>query len=205
VKRDFSLYVLVTGSLASAPLEDCIRQVIKGGADAIQLREKDLCDRDLLALARRVREIIPRERAMFVVNDRPDIARLAGADGVHLGQDDLTIEAARCVLGAEAVIGRSTHSIKQAEEALAQGADYIAIGPVFPTATKGYDEGIGIELAGRISAISQAPVVAIGGMKPQRVPELRAAGIKRIAVCSAVISQKDIRASAAAFRSALSI
>jgi len=200
MERDFSLYVLVTGAVASLPLEECVAELLEAGVDAIQLREKDIADRDFLELARRLRRLIPLERAPFIVNDRADIAALAGADGVHLGQDDLPAAAARRILGAGAVIGRSTHDPGQAAAAVAEGADYLAIGPVFPTATKGYSQGIGVEAAGAISRKLSIPVVAIGGITAENLPELLAAGVRRVAVCSAIIGAADVGAEAARFR-----
>jgi len=134
---DASVYVLLTRDMS--PGKDVLslaRQVIDGGADIIQMREKDMDDAERLELAMQLREITTQADVLFIVNDRPDIAMLCGADGVHLGQDDLPIDAARKILRPGMIVGRSTHSIEQARQAQQQGADYVAVGPMYETATK---------------------------------------------------------------------
>jgi thiamine-phosphate pyrophosphorylase len=171
--------------------------VLRGGADILQLREKEGKDSEVLDLARELAELAHRSGALFIVNDRPDIARLAGADGVHLGQTDLPPAAARAVLGPEGIIGLSTHNVEQARQAVADGVDYIGVGPMFPTATKGYAEGLGPRYIRDAASVADRPLVAIGGITPERIPELLAAAPGRrliIAVSSAVLKAPDVEA-----------
>jgi thiamine-phosphate pyrophosphorylase len=208
------LYVLLTGALCRRDPVETARAALAGGADCIQLREKAcppagpggghwLGDRDLLNLARRLRELTTEAGALLIVNDRPDIAALAGADGVHLGQDDLPIAPARRLLPGRALIGRSTHSLEQARRAEAEGADYIGVGPMFSTATKDAGAAVGPGLLKEVAAAVSVPLVAIGGINLKNVSELLAAGCRRVAVCSAVIASDDPAAAAAELRSAL--
>jgi len=204
--RRARLYVLLTQAHCSVPLERAARQVARGGADLVQLREKEMPDRDLIRLAREVRRITANLGVGFIVNDRPDIARLCGADGVHLGQDDLPVSAARRVLAEGQIVGLSTHSMEQARQAMAHGADYLSLGPVFPTATKGYEQAAGLEYVRAAAAEISAPLVAIGGIGLERLPEvLSAAGKTRliIAVCSAILGAEDIEAATRTFREAI--
>src|SRR5262249_28597977 len=127
------LYLLIS---ARDNLEYVIREAISGGVDIIQLREESLADRELLALARNVRRWTSDTKSLFIVNDRPDIARLSEADGVHLGQDDLHVALARRIVGPEAIIGVSTHNIDQLRQAVVDGASYVGMGPTFPSTTK---------------------------------------------------------------------
>ena len=200
------LYVLLTQAQCKTPLLDAARQVIRGGADVIQLREKDLPDSELLQLARKLRRITSEAGVGFIINDRPDLARLAEADGVHLGQEDLPPAAARKVLARHQILGVSTHSLGQVQQALADGADYIGVGPVFPTATRGYAQGVGLEYVRAAAESVAIPMVAIGGITPEKIPEILAAGaagIVGIAACSAVLGADDIEAATAAFKAAL--
>src|SRR5207237_2247219 len=125
------LYVLVTEANCRASLTGTISEAAAGGAQIIQLREKGLDDRTLLEKARAVRAVTRKTGVLFILNDRPDIARLAEADGVHLGQDDLPVHEARRILGPEALIGVSTHTIEQVRRAVLEGAGYIGMGPTF--------------------------------------------------------------------------
>ena len=113
-----------------------VEQALKGGVDIVQLREYSLTDSQLLAMAKEVRRLTIRNKALFIVNNRPDIALISGADGVHLGQDDLPLFEARKILGKGKIIGISTHGMDQARKAVKEGADYIGVGPVYPTQTK---------------------------------------------------------------------
>jgi len=196
--RSMRLYVLVTGALAKRPAEEAAAAALAGGADAVQMREKDLPDRELIRLGRDLRRVTEAAGALFFVNDRPDIARLVGADGVHLGQDDLPMEAGRRVLGAGGLVGVSTHSVEQARAA--QGADYIGVGPMYATATKGYEQGHGPDLVRAVRAAVTAPIVAIGGITPPRAAAVLEAGADAVAVCWGIIAQPDVEKAARAFR-----
>jgi len=201
-----SLYVLMTQSACRLPILEAARMVIRGGADVLQLREKEIPDREMAALGRALRKMTGGAGVGLIVNDRPDIAALVGADGCHVGQDDLPPRAARKVLQPDQILGVSTHSLEQAQRAVTEGADYIGIGPVYPTTTKGYERGIGCRLVHQVAGAVGVPVVAIGGITAERVPELLAGGrVGRIgiAVCSAVLGADDIEAATAAFRAVL--
>ncbi len=146
------LLVLVSESRCRASLSGTIHEAAAGGAQIIQLREKDLDDRALLERARAVRTWTRKLGVLFILNDRPDIARLADADGVHLGQDDLPIREARRILGPDALIGISTHTIAQVRQAVLEGAGYIGIGPTFPSGTKKFDVFPGLDFVRQASA-----------------------------------------------------
>jgi thiamine-phosphate pyrophosphorylase len=204
--RSGGLYVLLTQAHCGIPILEAARQVIRGGADVVQLREKQASDRQLVKLARELRRITGNAGVGFMVNDRPDVARLSGADGVHLGQTDMPVAAARKALAAGQIVGVSTHSIADVKRAVADGADYIGVGPIFPTATKGYETGVGVKHLREAATAAQAPLVAIGGITAARVPEVLAAVPGRrvmVAVCSAVLASADIEAAAAAFKKAI--
>ena len=191
------------------PILEAAQQVIRGGADAVQLREKELPDREVLHLARELRRMTSAAGVRLIVNDRPDLARLAHADGVHLGQEDVPPVAARKVLSAEQIIGVSTHSIEQARKAVADGADYIGVGPMYATTTKGYAQGVGPEYLRAAAEAVDVPIIAIGGITLANIPELYSAvpsfarGRVGIAVCSAILSADDIESATAAFRQAI--
>jgi thiamine-phosphate pyrophosphorylase len=180
------LYVLISSELCrKGPLE-VAKDVLVGGADCVQLREKQMASGQYLALAKEIGQLCRQQGKLFIVNDRPDIAVAAGADGVHLGQDDLPIAGARKVLPSQMIIGLSTHSIAQAKKAVDDGADYISVGPVFATATKPSAEPVGIEYVQQVAQID-LPQVAIGGISLDNIAEVIAAGAKCVGVCSAII------------------
>jgi thiamine-phosphate pyrophosphorylase len=193
---DAQLYLLVTDRLCERGCGPVIREALKGGVDVVQLREKQMSDRRLLDLALSVREWTAAAGALFIVNDRPDIAAACDADGVHLGQDDMEVRHARQIVGGEKLIGVSTHSIEEARRAVIDGADYLGVGPVFPSQTKEFDEFPGLayvrEAAGEISR----PWFALGGINQSNIAEVVAAGAERVAV-SSVISSADSPADAA--------
>ncbi len=191
------LYVLLTSRLCRGEPVEVAQTAIAGGADCIQIREKEMSDRQLLTHARRVREITQGADAMLIINDRPDIAAIVVADGVHLGQDDLPVADARRLMPAGAIIGVSTHNIAQARAAVADGADYIGVGPMFPTDTKDAGPIAGAAYLTEVIAEISLPHVAIGGITAGNVGELIAAGARRVAVCSAVIAAADPAAAAA--------
>ncbi len=185
------LYLLVTSTQCRASWDQAIRGAIRGGVDIIQLREKTLSDRELICRARTVRQWTREAGVLFIVNDRPDIARIVGADGVHLGQDDLSVDEARRILGPQALIGVSTHSIDQVRQAILAGADYLGIGPVFPSRTKSFDHYPGLDFVRESTAETPMPSFAIGGIGPDNLERVVAAGAKRVAVGSAVLESDD--------------
>jgi thiamine-phosphate pyrophosphorylase len=177
-----------------------VREALAGGAQVIQLREKSLPDRDAMAIAHMVRRATRDADALFVVNDRPDIARLADADGVHVGQEELSVKDARRIVGPHALVGVSTHSIEQARQAVLDGANYIGVGPTFPSSTKSFDVFPGLALIQQVRAEIRLPAFAIGGIDQDRIDDVIAAGARRVAVSSAVCGAEDPRAAAADLR-----
>lgn len=198
------LYVLVVPGLCRGDPVEVARACISGGADALQLRAKDLPDRELVALAKELGAITSETGTLLIVNDRLDVALASRADGVHLGQDDLSLADARAACGRRLLIGRSTHSVEQALEEEKEGADYLGFGPVFPTATKGYTEGLGLEALGRAAKALSVPWFAIGGVTRENVKDVVAAGASRVAVCGDVLSADDPAGACAGFREILS-
>jgi thiamine-phosphate pyrophosphorylase len=193
------LCVLITGSLCAPHSWDTVAaQAIEGGADCLQLREKELSARELLSRAKRLvaiaREVAgggsdPRGRANIVVNDRPDIAVLSGADGVHLGQSDLPVADVRSVAGFDLWIGVSTSNLDEARAAIRDGADMCGVGPMFPTTTKDKPRISGPKYLKDYLAdpiISERPHLAIGGITPENIGQVRAAGGRGVAVSSCV-------------------
>lgn len=197
------LYVLLTGSQCVASLDWTIAEAAGGGAEMFQLREKHLTDRELLDRAWRVREWTHAAAALFIVNDRPDIARLVRADGVHLGQDDMPIKEARQLLGPEAIIGVSTHEMAQVRQAVLDGADYIGVGPMFASRTKDFTDLAGPEFARQVAAETRIPAFAIGGIGRENIDQVIAAGITRVAVGAAITTDDDPRIVAHTLREAL--
>jgi thiamine-phosphate pyrophosphorylase len=166
-----------------------VERLIDGGAQLIQLREKHASPKDFYEDARAAIDIARANSVKIIINDRVDIALVLKADGVHLGQDDLPPEKARKILGEEAIIGFSTHSTRQAIEAVRLPVDYVAIGPVFATATKeNPDETVGIEGVRRVrEAIGDFPLVAIGGITAVNFREVLGAGADSVAVIKSVL------------------
>lgn len=198
--KDARLYVLVTGSLCSASLEWTIQEAAAGGAQVVQLREKGLSDRALLERARQVRRWTRQARVLLIVNDRPDVARLAEADGVHLGQEELPVKEARRVLGPDAFIGISTHDMDQVRQAVLDGASYIGVGPTFPSGTKSFDQLAGLEFVRQATAETSLPAFVIGGVNLQTIDEAITAGARRVAVGQAICQADDPRQVAAELR-----
>lgn len=188
---DHRLCLLATSSLCHHGLGPAVLGALKAGVRLIQLREKSLSDRELIDLARHVRQWTNDFEAIFIVNDRPDIAALVDADGVHLGQDDLDVASARKILGGDKLIGVSTHSIEQARQAVLDGADYLGVGPVFPSSTKSFAEFPGLNYVRQVAAEISLPWFAIGGINEENVSALRLAGATRIAVSSAICSAES--------------
>ena len=197
------LYILVSGAGCTAALDWTIRAAADGGADIFQLREKSLSDRELLERARNVRRWTRETRTLFIVNDRPDIARLAAADGVHLGQDDMSVKEARRILGPGPLIGVSTHTPEQVRQAVLDGASYIGVGPTFASATKDFPQLAGLEFVRQAMALTSLPAFAIGGVTVVNVAEAVAVGARRVAVGAAVCQADEPGIAAARLRAAL--
>jgi thiamine-phosphate pyrophosphorylase len=197
------LYVLITESLCRRPWLDTCRQAIEGGADCLQLREKSLTSGELLKRAISMVELCREYKVKSIINDRPDIAVLSGADGAHVGQDDLPAREVRKLIGRERILGVSTHQISQARQARLDGADYIGVGPIIRSATKPRDILPGIDYAREVFKEIQIPAVAIAGISAQNVDEVMASGLRAVAVSSAVIACDDVRAAAAKLKEKL--
>lgn len=177
--EDFGLYLIITNPVLPAQrvAEICVKQGVK----MLQVREKHLPDRELLALCRTLVSITRSSNTKLIVNDRPDIAALSGADGVHIGQDDISIDDARLIVGVDKIVGLSTHSIAQAQQAIAGRPDYIGFGPIYPTPTKAQpDPTVGVDLLRQVVDYSPIPVVAIGGIDLATVGSVLKAGARNI-------------------------
>lgn len=198
-----TLYALVSEANCRSSLLGTIRDIAEGGVNVIQLREKSLDDRTLLTKAREVRELTRRLGVLFIINDRPDLAVLCEADGVHLGQDDLPIQAARRIIGPKMLIGVSTHDLAQVQRAVVEGASYIGVGPTFASTTKNFANFAGLEFVKAATAETSLPAFAIGGITLENLDDVMAAGAKRIAVSAALCNTDDPRRAAARFRERL--
>lgn len=169
------------------------RRMLSGGAKILQLRGKGLSSRELLTEAGEIKKLAEEADAIFIVNDRVDIALLSGADGVHLGQDDLPVSEARKIMGDERLIGISTHTLDQALMAETDGADYIGFGPVFETGTKaGSWDARGVPALQKVKETVSLPVVAIGGINLENVREVISSGVDGVAVISAILTANSI-------------
>jgi thiamine-phosphate pyrophosphorylase len=185
-------------------LEHALDGALAGGADLIQLRDKDAGDGELVEAAAWARERCARAGALFILNDRPDLAVAVGADGVHVGQDDMPVAEARAVVGEDAIVGLSTHSVAQADAGARSGADYIAVGPVHATPTKEGRPAIGLDPIRHAAAqITGLPWFAIGGIDQHNVGEVVAAGAGRAVIVRAIAHADDPEAVARALRAAL--
>ena len=175
------------------PTLDVLRAALDGGIRLVQLREKELSTRDFAQLAAEARTLTTGYGALLLVNDRLDVALAVDADGVHLGQDDLPLPAARR-LAPELIIGASTHTVAEALEAQACGASYINIGPLFPTQTKVWSaEFLGLEGLAAIAPHARIPFTVMGGIKQAHIPALVAAGARTIALVTAITAACDPR------------
>ncbi|MCE5296254.1 MAG: thiamine phosphate synthase [Euryarchaeota archaeon] len=194
----YDLYVVTDRALANGLAHaEIARRAVMGGANVIQLRDKHLSPRELYLTALEVRLVTRENNAAFIVNDELDVALAAKADGVHLGQDDLPIEAARRIVPDDFIIGISVSSAVQALKAQEGGADYVALSPVFDTASKNdAGAGRGLEALKEIRKAVTIPVIAIGGVDKKNVPSIIEAGADGVAVISAVVGQKDIEVAA---------
>jgi thiamine-phosphate pyrophosphorylase len=201
---DSRLYVLLTESLcANRDVFETARMAAAGGADVLQLREKEMEDGDYLSRARRLAKLCAELDVLLIINDRAHVARLAGADGVHLGQGDLPAAEARDVLGPGRILGRSTHSPEQAAAAEAEGADYVGVGPVFETGTKQHAAAVGLEYVSHCAAKVDLPGFAIGSVNEETVEKVIAAGARRLAICTGITMKPDVTAATRLFRDKL--
>jgi thiamine-phosphate pyrophosphorylase len=204
VRLPSPLYVILDREAARGrPLPELLDAVLEGGCRLVQLREKSLPMVELLPLARALRARCREAGALFIMNDRADLARAVDADGLHVGQDDLPAAAARRLLPPPMRLGVSTHDPDQARRALADGADYVAVGSMFPTATKAGFQLVGPDLLRRVRADIPVPLVAIGGITEANVGQVMEAGADAAAVISAVCAAPDPREATARFLRAI--
>ena len=207
-KIDYTLYLVTDRELmAAAGIEECVEQAISGGCTVVQLREKTAASREFYETAARVRKITADFGVPLIINDRADIALAVDADGVHVGQKDLPLEAARRIVGQGRIVGVSVSNLEEALAAARAGADYLGVGAMFATGTKTDADITSMDELRRMRPEIKIPIVVIGGINKDTVPLFAGTGIDGIAVVSAVVSQKDARGAArelkALFRSTM--
>ena len=188
---DAKLYVLLDGGDSLDELGRLAEILVGAGVDVLQFRDKRLPDRQLLRSARRLREITVRSATLLIINDRPDLAALVRADGVHVGQEELCVKDVRQIVGPRMLVGVSTHTMEQARQAVIDGANYIGVGPMFPSGTKAFPALAGLNFAREVAAEIRLPAFAIGGIGPDNVAEILASGIRRVAIGGAIIAAGD--------------
>ena len=196
-----ALYLVCDTRPGGRALGDVLAAALEGGVDVVQLRDKRAGDGELLAAAATARRRCDEAGALLILNDRPDLVAGAGADGCHVGQDDMDVAAARALAGPDALVGRSTHT--PVDIAAAGGADYIGVGPVYATPTKPGRPAVGLALVRHAAEHAPVPFFAIGGIDAANAAAVVAAGARRIAVVRAIAEAADPRAAAAALRAAL--
>lgn len=196
---DFSLYLISARcQTGGRPLVEVVRDALAGGVRAVQLREKDLSASRLFELAAELRQLTNTHGARLLINDRLDVAMAVDADGVHLGIAGLPVRAARRLLGSQKLIGYSAHAVDEALQAQADGADFVTFGPVYQTPSKAaYGAPVGLDALQAACQALTIPVFALGGVNKTSVPELMAAGVRGIALISAIIAAPDPQQTAA--------
>jgi thiamine-phosphate pyrophosphorylase len=199
--RRARLYLVVEARPHGRDPEPLLAAALRGGVDVVQLREKDLSDDDLVAAARPFRRLCVEHDALFVLNDRPDLVAACAADGVHVGQDDTPVAEARRLVGAELLVGLSTHAPEHFDRV--DGADYLGVGPVFDTPTKPDSQAVGLDLVRLAAQRVAQPFFAIGGIELGTLGRVVAAGGGRVAVVRAIRDAADPEAAARALRAEL--
>lgn len=193
---DYSLYLVTDrGILGGTSLSLAVQKAIEGGAGIIQLREKNITSRAFYTIAAELLVLTRAYDIPLVINDRLDIAMALGAQGVHLGQQDMPVKAARKLAGDKMLLGVSTATVKEAMQAEQEGADYIGVGALFPTSTKEDTRKVSVELLAQIKQSVKIPVIAIGGINEYNAALLKPAQIDGIAVVSAILGKPDIKLS----------
>jgi thiamine-phosphate pyrophosphorylase len=203
--REVRLCLLATDAFCPRGLGPVVRAALSAGCPMVQLREKNVPDGRLLERARFLREWTRAAGALFIVNDRPDLAVLVDADGVHVGQEDLPAAEARRIVGSRRLVGVSTHNVEQVRQAVLDGADYLGVGPVFPSKTKAFDELAGLEFVRQAAAETSLPWFALGGVTLDNLPQVLAAGARRVAVTSALCQADDPAAATRQFLERLAV
>jgi thiamine-phosphate pyrophosphorylase len=193
-------YMVTDSRLSRQGILSDVERALNAGCTVVQYREKEKCTRDMVTEALRIRELCGC-RALFIVNDRVDVALASSADGVHIGQDDMPFEIARNILGPEKIIGLTVHDEREAEEAERLGADYVGLSPIFPTGTKA-DAGraCGVGMITRVKARIRIPLVVIGGITKENVAGTIRAGADAAVAISAVVAAEDVACEVGAFR-----
>lgn len=193
-KCRWGIYVILDRYLAKKPHIEIAREVISGGARVIQLRDKHASRRELIEIGRELRQLTWATGVTFIVNDYPEVAAEVDADGIHLGQEDRGIEEARQLVGQDKIVGLSTHTLDQALAAMELPVDYIGVGPVYATSTKENPwPVVGVELVREVKRCVSLPIVAIGGITEQRIPELVAAGADNVAMIGELMQAAHLR------------
>ena len=212
IKQDFfkkisevKLYVIISSNLAKKTILETLQDVIQGGADAIQLREKMMSDNEFFALAKEFKKITSGAKTIFIVNDRAEIAKKVDADGLHIGQSDISVRNARRIIGYNKILGVSTHTIAQARRAQREGADYIGVGPIFYTETKSHEPPVGLDYLKQVKKEITIPFVAIGAITLENLNEVLNAGGSRIAVCSVIIGSDNIIQATRSFKAQFTV
>jgi thiamine-phosphate pyrophosphorylase len=199
-KADLTARRLYLCTPARPDLREFVEACIAGGVDLVQLREKELEARPLIESARTLRDVCSLHGVPFILNDRPDLALEVGADGVHLGQDDAPVNLARRILGPDALIGLSTHAPEELDASRAELVDYVSAGPVVATPTKPGRRGTGAEYVTYAAARAGRPVFVTGGVSPETVPQLAAAGAEHFVVVRYLTNSDDPRRDAERLR-----
>lgn len=187
--------------MSDASIEECVEKSLKGGVSVVQIREKDCPGKEFLQIAKSVKEITRRYGVPLIINDRVDVAIAVGADGVHVGQDDLPCAIVRSMVGEDMIIGVSASSLTEALKAQQDGADYIGVGAMFATDTKTDAKVVSMEELDRIRREVSIPIVVIGGINKTTLPDFIGKGIDGIAVVSAIVSQNDVESAARELKS----
>jgi len=203
--RTARLYFVCDARPRGEDPEALLRAALSGGADIVQLREKELGRAEIERAAGTFRRVCDGYSALFIVNDDPDLARSCDADGVHVGQDDIAAEQARELLGPDAIIGLSTHSEEQIAASAGRPVDHISVGPIWETPTKAGRPGVGLELISHAAEHAPHPFFAIGGVDAGNAGEVVAAGAERLCVVRAIRDAADPAAAAAELRRSMGV
>jgi thiamine-phosphate pyrophosphorylase len=201
--NDIGYYFITNSSLSRRGISVDVKDAVKAGCKYVQYREKEKCVKEMITEAEMLRNIC-RGKTMLLINDHVDVALAIDADGVHLGQDDLPVEKARCLLGEDKIIGVTIRSIDQAIQGESQGADYLGVGPIFSSSTKKDSVSpVGISFLKEVRKLCSLPLVAIGGITPYTVREICNAGADGVAAISSVLSSDDVYENMVRFQSLL--
>ena len=201
---EWGFYFITDRKLSKKPVVETVKDAISGGARVVQYREKELPREQMLCEAREISELCKNAGVVFLVNDYPELALGVGADGVHVGQSDASYKQAREILGPEKIVGVSATTVEEAVKAADEGADYIGLGPIYPTGTKAdAAPAIGVEAIREAAAKTSKPIIAIGGITLENTPEVVGAGACSVCAISAVVCSGDIAGAVRGFNRAV--